>query len=124
MPRVKPMLEQNVDLTTGLEGQLYSPMMGVWGPYTQITPVSQGPESLELGRRVLEVLRSLEELETMRPYLSNVHHLSSAWLSSLAEASETSLDYQSPPPTRTIPMNTQFFIRGRGQPKPYPLEDE
>ncbi len=41
----------------------------------------------------------------------------------LSVEDDTSLDYQSVPPSRTVTMNTRFFVRGRGQPKPYPLED-
>ena len=124
MPRLESPTEQNIEPTAGLDKHLGSPMLGMWSWYPQTTPAPQGSDSLELIRRLAEVFRSLEELETVRPYLGNVPHPYLAWLSSRAGASEVSLDYQSLPPARTVHMNAQFFIRGRGQPKPYSLEDE
>lgn len=39
------------------------------------------------------------------------------------QAAEASFDYKRLPPARTVPMCTRFFVRGRGKPKPYPIED-
>lgn len=33
-------------------------------------------------------------------------------------------DYERIPPTHTTLESTRFFIRGKGKPKPYPLEEE
>lgn len=78
------------------------------GLYPQVTTAPLGPEGVQLDRIMVAVLRSLEQLETMRPYLGV----------------EASFDYKRLPPARTVLMDTRFFVRGRGKPKPYPIEDE
>lgn len=33
-------------------------------------------------------------------------------------------EYESVPPTNTVALWTKFYVRGRGKPTPYPLDDE
>ena len=99
-------------------------MLGSLNQYPQITPAPHGPESLELGRILARLLHSLEELETMRPYIGSAHNPYLALRSHSAESDEDSLDYRSLPPARTVTMNARFVMRSRGKPKPHPLEDD
>jgi len=115
--------EHTQSMWPGMQGHLWlsSAMPGL---YEQTMPTPQGPESVEFRRMLEEALRHLTILETMRPYLGEAYDTYSALLRGSEESVEASLDYQPMPPARTVPMNTRFVIRGRGQPKPYPLEDE
>jgi hypothetical protein len=90
----------------------------------QVTTAPLGPEGVQLDRIMVAVLRSLEQLETMRPYLGDVHDPFLALLGRSRDSGEASFDYKRLPPARTVPMGTRFFVRGRGKPKPYPIEDE
>jgi hypothetical protein len=119
MPTLRKLPDGNIGSMLAMQ-EHFGLMQGVPGQQVHITPIPQGPESVQLRRMLEEVLSSLAALETLRPYFEEAHEP----YSRLFDRLEESDDYQSPPPTRTVTMNTRFFIRGRGQPKPYPLEDE
>jgi hypothetical protein len=123
MPTLRQSSRQGADSMLALEEGFRLAMLGVPGHYPQITPMPQGSDSLELERIMLRVIRSLAELETVQPYLRKYHYPYLALLGSSEETSDATLDYQSVPPARRVPTGTRFFVRGRGKPKPYPIED-
>lgn len=124
MPTVQQLPEKNVELAPDKEEPFAMMLSSILSRYPQITPAPLGPESVELSRIIENVRRSLEQLETMRPYLGNVHEPFLAFLERSRESGEASFDYDRLPPTRTVSMGTRFFVRGRGKPKPYALEDD
>lgn len=34
------------------------------------------------------------------------------------------MEYRSVPPKRRVTMNTNFILKGKGEPKPYPVDDD
>lgn len=98
-------------------------MVGPLDREPQLTPIPFGPESAELNRIMVNVRRSLAQLETIQPYLEQFLSPHLALLSRVGQSAEAELDYQRLPSARTVTTNTRFFVRGRGKPKPYPLED-
>jgi hypothetical protein len=123
MPTLGKLSDGPVESILGMGEQIgLTPV--ITGRRVQITPSPQGPESSELNRILEEVIRHLVTLETLRPYFAQVRSPYSGWSGHLGEGGEDSLEYRSVPPTRTVTMNTRFVVRGRGKPKPYPLEDD
>jgi hypothetical protein len=124
MPRLQQPPQRSAESVRRIDELLGLAMLGKLSQVPQITPAPHGSDSLELARKLDRVLRSLKELETMRPYLEAIHD---PYLSSSGQATtsdDPSLDYQSLPPTRVVTMKTRFIMRGRGKPKSYPLEDD
>lgn len=124
MPRLQQPSQRRAESTPGMNERMGLATLGKLNQCPQITPAPHGPESLELSRILARLLRSLEELETMRPYIGSIPNPYLALLGHSAQSDESSLDYQSPPPARTVTMNARFVVRGRGKPKPHPLEDD
>ena len=124
MPRLQHPPQRSAESAPSIDEPFGLAMLGKRSQWPQITPAPQGADSLELARRLDSVLRSLEALETMRPYLEAVHDPYLASLGRSMGSDDTSLDYQSLPPARVTTVNTRFVMRGRGKPKPYPLEDD
>lgn len=120
MPALKRQSETYIEPQIDARGISGVTVVGKEGQFPQTTPLPFGPESVELSRIMANVLSSLEQLETFKlmgnPFL--------ALLGRTIESGEASFDYKRIPPTRRIPVNTRFFIRGRGKPMPYPLEDD
>ncbi len=122
MPTLRKPTGEHIGSTLGEEHSRLT--LGMPGSHVQVTPVPQGPESLEFSRILEEVYRHLVTLETLQPYFGQARDPYSMSIGCSQESSGVPLNYRSVPPTRTHTMDTRFFIRGRGQPKPYPLEDD
>jgi hypothetical protein len=90
---------------------------------------THGPDSAELAKAVEAVRASLIMLETPKIVELISHYLTpfGAWpvqLEVITDGKEVPLDYRPMPPLRTIGVNAHVYIRGRGRPMPYPLEEE
>lgn len=90
-----------------------------------------GSESAQLARAFeaahenLVTLKTPKILELLSQYL--ILMPSSVWpvpLGTIANGPDTSLDYEPMPPSGTIKANARVYIRGRGRPMPYPLEED
>lgn len=122
MPTLRKPTSEHIGATLGEEHSRST--LGMLGSHMQATPVPQGPESLEFSRILEEVLSHLVTLETLQPYFGRARDPYSMFFGYLENSGEAPLDYRSKPPAQTDTMGTRFFVRGRGKPKPYPLEDD
>lgn len=124
MPTIRQSPESDTELVQYIEESLEATPKSVLGQYSQTTPVPIGPDSAELVKIMSSVRRSLEQLATIQPFLGTAHDPLLAMLGHSRESGEASFDYERLPPAQTVSTDTKFFVRGRGKPKPYPLEDE
>jgi|SRR5215204_933686 len=124
MATLKQLPEDYAATTLGTEERFGVTMMGTLGRWPRTTPMPQGPISAELDQMLLRVVRSLAEVDTVRSYFRGARNQYWSFFGLSEKSDEASLDYLPIPPTRTHRMDTRFFIRGRGKPKPYSLEDE
>lgn len=122
MPTLRKPTGEHIGSTLGEEHSRQT--LSMPGSRMQVTPVPQGPESLEFRRILEEVLRHLVTLETLQPYFEQARDPYSMFFSYLEKGGEAPLDYRSKPPARTDTIGTRFFVRGRGKPKPYLSEDD
>ncbi len=124
MPTLRKQPRENVAPTLGLDDTFGHAVLKNATRYQLGTPEPLGPDSTELRRVLANVLVSPTQLETMRPYLHHYYNPHLALLALPRNNDENTFDYERLPPARTVPMRTRFVVRGRGKPKPYPLEDE
>jgi hypothetical protein len=122
MPTLRKPTSKHIGSTLGEEHSGLT--LGMSSSNVQVTPVPQGPESLEFSRILEEVLSHLVTLETLQPYFGQARDPHSMFFGYLEKSGEAPLDYRSKPPAHTDTMGTRFFVRGRGKPKLYPLEDD
>lgn len=96
-----------------------------------LDPAIYGSESAQVARvfeaahENLIMLETPKILELLSQYLNLMP--SSVWpvpLGTIADGQDTSLDYEPMPPSGTIKANARVYIRGRGRPMPYPLEED
>lgn len=123
MPTLRKLPDGSIGSMLGME-ERFGLTQGAPGQHVHVTPIPQGPEREQLRRMIEVALGRLATLETLRPYFEEAHEPYSILFGRLKESGEAPLDYRSMPPARTVTMGTRFFVRGRGKPKPYPLEDD
>jgi hypothetical protein len=124
MPGLKRHAENDIESTMDVLKISEAPFRDIEGQFLQTIPSPLGPESVKLSHIMADVLKGLEQLETLQPYFRHMNNPFLALLGHTSEGGEASFDYKRLPPDSRTPVNTRFFIRGRGKPKPYPLEDD
>lgn len=124
MPGLKRHAENDIESSANVLKIPEATFGNIKGRLLQTMPSPLGPESVELSHIMAGVLKDLEQLETLQPYFKHMNNPFLALLGHTSEGGEASFDYKRLPPNSRTPVNTRFFIRGRGKPKPYPLEDD
>lgn len=124
MPTIRRPLEADTELVSNVDESLGATPESAISHYLQTTPVPSGPESAELSKIMADVRRSLEQLATIYPFLGTAYDPLLAIHGYAREASGPVFDYEHLPSVKTVSVKAKFFVRGRGKPRAYSLEDE
>ena len=89
---------------------------------SQYLPQLQSPEGQKLAELTKAIWENLAATQRLLESLEKITAIEQPLLESAEDRSEIS--YNPVPPNRTFTVRVRYHFKGRGEPLPYPLDDE